>query len=180
MSKRNQRPSKSVILVGMMGVGKSSIGRRLANRLHMPFVDADTEIESAANMTIAAIFENYGEAHFRDGERRVIARLIADEPRVIATGGGAFANDKTRALILSDAISIWLDADIDVLVERVAKRGHRPLLRHKSEAQIKATLLELGTVRNPLYAMSDIHIKSDQSPRDQTVDAIVQALRKRN
>ena len=121
-------PTRPIVLIGLMGVGKTTIGRRLAQRLHLPFVDADVEIESAAGMTIAEIFERFGEAHFRDGERRVIARLVDGTPKVIATGGGAFLNAETRALILDQATTIWLDAAPHVLAGRGAKRDHRPLL----------------------------------------------------
>src|SRR3546814_8483360 len=122
-----------IVLVGMMGVGKSTVGRRLAARLGLPFVDADEEIELAASMSVADIFKRFGEAYFRDGERRVIARLMDGEPKVIATGGGAFVQDETRAQILEQAIAIWLDAEIDVLVDRVSRREGRPLLAGRSE-----------------------------------------------
>jgi shikimate kinase len=164
---------RSIILVGMMGVGKSSVGKRLAKRLGMPFFDADDEIETAAGMTIAEMFERYSEEYFRDGERRVIARLIEGPAKIVATGGGAFVNDATRALIKQKALSIWLDADIDILVERVARRSHRPLLRGKDT---KTVLTELSQVRNPLYAQADIHIRSDASPHAVTVDSILKAL----
>lgn len=164
---------RSIILVGLMGVGKSSVGRRLAHRLRMPFADADAEIETAADMTIADIFEKYGEAYFRGGERRVIARLVAGPPTVIATGGGAFINDETRALIKQKALSIWLDADIDILVSRVARRDTRPLLTGKDPA---AVLSELALARNPIYAEADIHIRSNASPHSQTVQAIMKAI----
>ena len=164
---------RSIILVGMMGVGKSSIGRRLAEQLQMPFVDADDEIESAADMKIAEIFERFGEEYFRDGERRVIARLIEGEAKVIATGGGAFINDETRALIKEQSLSIWLDADIDILVQRVSRRNHRPLLHGKDPRKV---LHELGEVRNPVYAQADLHIRSDSSPHFRTVDLILKEL----
>ncbi len=166
---------KSIVLIGMMGVGKSSIGRRLAERLGKPFVDADDEIEMAANSSISDIFENYGEPHFRDGERRVIARLMAGEAKVIATGGGAFINEETRKLILAESVSIWLDADINILVERVSRRNHRPLLQGKDPRKI---LEELGKERNPIYALADMHIRSDGSPHTKTVDLILEALAK--
>ncbi|MEP7350566.1 MAG: shikimate kinase [Sphingorhabdus sp.] len=157
----------------MMGVGKSSIGRKIAERLALPFVDADDEIELAAGMSIAEIFERFGEAYFRDGERRVIARLIDGDPKVIATGGGAFINDETRALILERTRSVWLDADISVLVERVSRRSHRPLLTGRNPAEV---LTELGAVRNPIYAQAEIHIRSDTSPHMRTVKNILKAL----
>jgi shikimate kinase len=164
---------RPIVLVGMMGVGKSSIGRKLACRLRLKFVDADDEIEAAAGMTINEIFERFGEPYFRDGERRVIARLIDGEPKVIATGGGAFISPDTRALILEKARSIWLDADIDILVERVARRSHRPLLQGRDAREV---LSELGAVRNPIYAEADLHVRSDQSPHSQTIVNILKAL----
>lgn len=177
---RNGIPARQVIdrpvvLVGMMGVGKTSIGKRLAARLGTLFVDADDEIEKAAGLSIAEIFEKFGEAYFRDGERRVIARLIDGTPKVIATGGGAFVNDFTRALILERATSIWLDADVHVLADRVSRRNHRPLLKGKDPV---AVLSELGKIRNPLYAAANLHIRSDTSPHVRTVENILKALAK--
>jgi shikimate kinase len=167
-------PQKPIVLIGLMGVGKSTVGKRLAARLHLPFVDADHEIELAADLSIPEIFEKFGEAHFRDGERRVIARLIDGRPKVIATGGGAFMQADTRALILERAITIWLDADIDVLVDRVGRReGSRPLLSGKDPAQV---LRELAAVRNPVYALAPIHIRSEPQPHDVTVETIIQVL----
>lgn len=162
-----------IVLVGLMGVGKSTVGKRLAHRLGLPFVDADNAIEEAAGMSIAEIFARFGEAYFRDGERRVIQRLIDGRPKVIATGGGAFVNDTTRALILSDALSIWLDADIDVLVERVRRRDTRPLLRGKDPAKV---LRELAAVRNPLYGQAHIRVASNNAPHEATVRAILKAI----
>jgi shikimate kinase len=156
-----------------MGVGKSTIGKRLAQRLNLQFVDADHEIEQAAGYTIPEIFERFGEASFRDGERRVIARLIDGRPKVIATGGGAFMNEETRALILSGSISVWIDADLAVLAERVKRRDNRPLLLGKDPHE---TLAALALVRNPVYALAPIHIKSQVSPHDSAVDAILKAL----
>jgi shikimate kinase len=156
-----------------MGVGKSTVGRRLAARLHLPFVDADREIEQAAGLSIPDIFARYGEQGFRDGERRVIARLIDGRPKVIATGGGAFMNDETRALILRRSTAIWLDADIDVLVDRVSRRDDRPLLRDRDPREV---LVELSAKRNPVYALAPIHIRSEPLPHDATVDAILKAL----
>ena len=164
---------RPVVLVGMMGVGKTSIGKRLAARLGTDFVDADEEIEKAAGLSIAEIFEKFGEEYFRDGERRVIARLIDGSPKVIATGGGAFVNPSTRALILEKATSIWLDADIKVLADRVSRRNHRPLLKGKDPIEV---LTELGKVRNPLYAAANLHIRSDTSPHVRTVENILKAL----
>ena len=169
------RPDRSIVLVGLMGVGKTTIGRRLSTRLGLPFVDADAEIESAAGQTISEIFERFGEAHFRDGERRVIARLIEGPPKVLATGGGAFVHDETRALILDKAIAVWLDADIATLVERVGRRSNRPLLAGRDA---KTVLTELAAVRNPLYAQAQIHVASKPAPHDVTVNSIVEALAK--
>jgi shikimate kinase len=166
-------PQRTIVLVGLMGAGKSNIGRRLAARLHLPFVDADTEIETAAGMTVSDIFGRFGEAHFRDGERRVIARLMNGEPRVIATGGGAFIQDDTRALILASALAIWLDASPEVLVTRVARRDTRPLLRDGDPRQI---LEDLARVRNPIYAQSHIRVVSQHAPHDLTVNAILKAI----
>ena len=165
----------SLVLVGLMGVGKSTIGRRLAARLGLPFVDADEEIERAAGMTIQEIFDRHGEAAFRDGERRVIARLIDGLPKVIATGGGAFVNADTRQLILDKATAIWLDADIDVLVARVSRRDGRPLLKGKDPREV---LTRLATERSPFYAQAPIRVRSTDSPHDATVEAIVEAIRR--
>ncbi|HEY9579164.1 MAG TPA: shikimate kinase [Rhizorhapis sp.] len=162
-----------IVLVGMMGVGKSTVGRRLAARLGLPFVDADEEIELAASMSVADIFKRFGEAYFRDGERRVIARLMDGEPKVIATGGGAFVQDETRAQILEQAIAIWLDAEIDVLVDRVSRREGRPLLAGKDP---RTVLTELAEKRNPIYALAPIHIQSMAAPHEATVDKIMKAL----
>jgi shikimate kinase len=162
-----------IVLVGLMGVGKSTVGRRLAKRLKLPFVDADEEIERAAGMKIAEIFDRYGEPYFRDGERRVIHRLIDGNPKVIATGGGAFINDDTRALILDQATAIWLDAPEDVLVARVRRRDTRPLLRGRNPAEV---LRELAAVRNPIYALAPIRIASQHAPHEATVSAILKAL----
>lgn len=167
---RKQGP---IVLVGMMGVGKSTVGRRLAARLGLPFVDADEAIEEAAGMSIPEMFERYGEAHFRDGERRVIARLIDGAPKVIATGGGAFMQDDTRALILSAATAVWLDADIDVLVDRVSRREGRPLLKRRDP---RAVLTELAAIRNPVYALAPIHVRSVVAPHETAVENIVKAL----
>jgi shikimate kinase len=164
---------KPIVLVGLMGAGKSTVGRRLSLRLGLPFVDADTEIETAAGMTVSEIFDKFGEAYFRDGERRVIARLIDGTPKVIATGGGAFINDDTRALILDQALAIWLDAEPSVLVERVARRDSRPLLRDRDPMQV---LTELAAKRNPFYAMAPLRVVSHHAPHDHTVNDILKAL----
>lgn len=163
----------SLVLVGLMGVGKSTIGRRLAARLGLPFVDADDEIEKAAGMTIQEIFDKLGEPAFRDGERRVIARLIDGTPKVVATGGGAFVNEQTRALILERATAIWLDADLDVLVNRVSRRDGRPLLKGRDA---RSVLTRLAQERTPFYEQAPIRIKSSDTPHDATVDAIVKAI----
>lgn len=156
-----------------MGVGKTTIGRRLARRLDVGFVDADHEIETAAGMSVSEIFERFGEAHFRDGERRVIARLIDGVPRIIATGGGAFMNADTRALILEQATAVWLDSDIATLAERVGRRNDRPLLAGRDARQV---LTELAAVRNPVYALAPIHVTSHPAPHEETVDAIIEKL----
>ncbi len=166
---------RTIVLVGLMGVGKSTVGRRLAHRLNLPFADADTEIEAAADMTIAEIFDRYGEAHFRDGERRVIHRLIDGDPKVIATGGGAFMNDETRAMILEHGYAIWLDADPSVLAERVRRRDTRPLLRGRDPLVV---LRELAAVRNPVYALAPVRIESKIAPHEVTVEAILKVLKR--
>jgi len=169
------RIDRPVVLVGLMGVGKSSIGRKLATLLHMPFVDADEEIENAAQMSISEIFAQFGEPYFRDGERRVIARLI-DGPgtrKVIATGGGAFVNAETRALILEKAIAIWLDSDIDVLVERVGRKDTRPLLKDGDPREI---LTRLKAEREPAYAQAPIRVMSSSGPQGRTVARVLKGI----
>lgn len=166
---------RPVVLVGLMGVGKSTIGRRLATDLGITFVDADEEIEIAAQMTIAEIFERFGEPYFRDGERRVISRLIDGVPRIIATGGGAFMNEETRALILAGAIAVWLDADVATLVARVSRRNTRPLLQNADPAEV---LGKLAAIRNPIYAQAQIHVRSKDGPHHKTVHMILEALSK--
>ena len=160
---------RSIVLVGMMGAGKSSIGRRLASRLGIPFIDADTEIESAAGMTIPEIFEKHGEPYFRAGEARVIARLLDNGPQVLATGGGSVLDPQTRALIGQKGISIWLKADIDVLLKRTKRRNDRPLVE-----KIK----DLLPVREPIYAQADIIIQSRDEPHDTIIDEIMGELPK--
>ncbi len=156
-----------------MGVGKTTVGRRLAHRLDLPFVDADEEITLAANLSIPEIFRRFGEAHFRDGERRVIARLIDGKPKVIATGGGAFMQPDTRALILEHATAVWLDADIETLVERVSRKNDRPLLAGGDPDEI---LRKLAAERNPVYAQAHVHVTSQGGPHEATVDAVLKAL----
>jgi shikimate kinase len=162
-----------IVLVGLMGVGKSTVGRRLAQRLALPFADADHEIERAAGMPITEIFARFGEPYFREGERRVIARLMDGTPKVIATGGGAFINDHTRALVLDQALAVWLDAEVEVLVDRVRRRDTRPLLRGRDPGEV---LRDLAAVRNPLYALAHIRITSNHAPHETTVRAILEAI----
>jgi shikimate kinase len=165
---------RSIVLVGMMGVGKSSIGRRLGVRLGVPFVDADTEIEKAAGMSIADIFARHGEADFRSGEARVIARLLEGGPQVLATGGGAVMNVDTQAAIKSKGVSIWLDAEFDVLMRRINKRkSDRPMLQTADPA---ATLRQLLVEREPFYAQADLTVQSREVPHDAIVSEIMKAL----
>ncbi|MGA8819291.1 MAG: shikimate kinase [Xanthobacteraceae bacterium] len=165
---------RSVVLVGMMGVGKSSIGRRLAARLAVPFVDADTEIEKSADMSIPDIFARHGEPYFRSGEARVIARLLDGGPQVLATGGGAFMNEATRAAIRAKGVSVWLSAEFDVLVRRIAKRKNdRPMLQTDDPAE---TLRQLLKLRDPVYALADLTVQSRETPHDSIVSEIVTAL----
>lgn len=165
--------ARSIVLVGMMGVGKSTIGRRMALRLKLPFVDADSEIEAAAGMTIPEIFERHGEPHFRDGEARVIARLLEGGPIVLATGGGAFMREETRARIAAKAVSIWLKADHDVIMRRVRRRADRPLLQ---TADPEGTVTRLLTEREPVYSNADLTIASREVPHDRIVDETVATL----
>jgi shikimate kinase/3-dehydroquinate synthase len=164
---------RSIVLVGLMGSGKTSTGRRLAQKLGLSFVDADNEIEAAAGMSISEIFARHGEPFFRDGERRVMARLLADGPRVIATGGGAFMNEETRAQIAERGISVWLKADLDVLWRRVRKRSHRPLLQNSDP---EATLRRLLKQRYPIYAGADLTVVSRDGPHEVAVDDIISGL----
>lgn len=165
---------RSIVMIGMMGVGKSSIGRRLAARLAVPFVDADTEIEKAAGMSIADIFARHGEAYFRSGEARVIARLLDSGPQVLASGGGAVMNADTRAAIKARGVSVWLKADVDVLLRRVAKRkNERPMLHTDDPSE---TLRQLLIAREPVYAQADLTVQSREGPHDAIVTEIMQAL----
>lgn len=168
-----RRIDRSVVLVGMMGVGKTSVGKRLAAQLHLPFVDADEEIERAAQMSIPEIFEKYGEPYFRDGERRVIARLVEGPRCVIATGGGAFVNAETRALVLDKAIAVWIDSDIEVLLERVSRKDNRPLLKQGDPREI---LTRLKAERESAYAEAPIHVKSGDVPHSRTLVAILKGI----
>ena len=169
-------PNRCIVLVGLMGAGKSTVGRRLAKRLDRVFIDSDEEIEKAADRSISEIFNSFGEASFRDGERRVIARLVGGEPKVIATGGGAFMDEQTRALILERCVAVWLDADISTLAERVARRNHRPLLQGKNAAEV---LEKLAEARRPFYAQAHIHVRSEAVPHERAVDMIMAALAQR-
>lgn len=165
---------RAVVLVGMMGSGKSSVGRRLATRLGLPFVDADVEIETAAGMTIPEIFAQRGETEFRDGERRVISRVLATRaPLVLATGGGAFMNAETRERIIELGISIWLKADADVLMRRVRKRSNRPLLQ---TADPDATMRRMLSEREPVYALADVTVTSRDDPHEVVVEEAIAAL----
>jgi len=167
------KPDRTIVLVGLMGAGKSYIGRRLAQHYTIPFVDADEEIEKAAGLTIPEIFERYGEPHFRDGERRVIARLLDEPVHVLATGGGAFIDPRTREKVRARAISIWLRADLDLLLRRVARRNNRPLLNTNDR---RATLERLIAERYPIYAEADITVDSLEGPTDSTADRVLAAL----
>jgi shikimate kinase len=164
---------RSVVLVGMMGAGKSTIGRRLSARLRLPFVDADAEIEAAAGMSIADIFEIHGEPHFRDGEARVIARLLDGGPSVLATGGGAFMRNETRNRIRDKAVSLWLKADPDIILRRVRRRVDRPLLQTVDPAATVARLIE---ERHPIYAQADLTIASRDVPHEKIVEECIAAL----
>ena len=166
-------PLKSVVLVGLMGSGKSSVGRRLAKRLNLPFIDADQEIAAAAGCSIEEIFERYGESAFRNGERRVIARLLDEGAKVLATGGGAFIDAGTRDKVRETGVSVWLRAELDILVNRVGRRGGRPLLKDVDPRQ---KLGELIAERYPIYALADITVETGEEPPDTTVDTIVAAL----
>ena len=165
--------TRSVVLVGMMGAGKSTIGRRLSARLPLPFLDADIEIEAAAAMSIPEIFEAHGEPHFRDGEARVIARLLDNGPAVIATGGGAFMREETRGRIRLQAVSIWLKADADIIMRRVKRRGDRPLLETADPAATVGRLIE---EREPIYQHADLTIWSRDVPHEKIVDECIDAL----
>lgn len=168
--------SRLIVLVGMMGAGKSTIGRRLAARLRLPFLDADTEIEAAARMTIPEIFELHGEPNFRDGEARVIARLLEGGPAVLATGGGSFMREETRRRIGDKAVSIWLKADADIIMRRVKRRADRPLLQTADPA---STVDRLISEREPIYQNADLTIWSREVPHDRIVDECIEALHRK-
>lgn len=164
---------KSIVMVGLMGCGKSAVGRRLAAHLGLPFVDADDEIEKAAGKSIEDIFADHGEAYFREGERKVLARLLHSGPQVLATGGGAFMNEETRAAIASSGISIWLKADLPLLLRRVAKRNNRPLLKNGDSETVMRNLME---IRYPVYAEADLTVESRDVPHEAIVAEIMQRL----
>ena len=168
--------SKTVALVGMMGAGKTSLGRRLAAKLEVPFRDADQEIESAAGFSVSEIFEKFGEPYFRDGERRVIARLLGDPPHVLATGGGAFMDTATRTAMKAQALTIWLKAPIGVLLARVKKKNTRPLLKDRDP---KETLEKLLALREPVYAEADITLECPDESQQSALERILAELRER-
>jgi shikimate kinase len=174
MTKLGDQLDRPIVLVGLMGAGKSTVGRRLAKRLGLPFVDSDEAIEDAAGFSAGELFERYGDADFRDGERRLVARLVDEgNVRVIATGGGAYVNPITRKLLNERAITVWLDAPVDILAERTGRRNTRPLLRHGSRA---TTLKRLSEERGPAYAEAHIRVRSGQGAHRDVVDSIVKAL----
>jgi shikimate kinase len=168
-------PERSIVMVGLMGAGKTAIGKRLAASLGLPFVDTDKEIEQAAGCTIPEIFARYGEPAFRDGERRVIARLLAGARCVLATGGGAFMDGETRAAIRAKGLSVWLKADLDTLVRRTARRSNRPLLNSGDPREILSNLMK---VRYPVYAEADVHVQSLEAPADETAQRVLDAVRR--
>ncbi|WP_374571397.1 shikimate kinase [Phenylobacterium sp.] len=165
--------ARTITLVGLMGVGKSSVGRRLANALDLPFRDADTEVETAAGRSIPDIFADLGEPAFREGERRVIARLLDEPPHVLATGGGAFMNEETRKLIKAKSVSVWLKADLDLLARRVGRKDNRPLLAGKDPATV---LRALAAERYPVYAQADVTVETGDAAHHVAVDQVIRAL----
>ncbi len=173
MVKLAERLDRPIVLVGLMGAGKSTVGRRLARRLGLPFVDSDDAIEDAAGYSAAEIYERYGEADFRDGERRLVARLLDGEVRVIATGGGAYVDPRTRQLLNERAITVWLDAPIPVLAERTGRRNTRPLLRSGDR---KGTLERLSHERGPAYSEAHIRVRSGDGAHKDVVDSILRAI----
>lgn len=172
-SRKTTNLAKSIVLIGMPGSGKSTIGKRLSARLGLDFVDSDQEVETAAGMSVSEIFEKLGEPAFREGERKVISRLLRGKPLVLSTGGGAFMNEVTRALIKEEGISVWLKADFDVLLERTSRSNDRPLLRKGDPATILRGLMQ---TREPVYALADLTVSSDNIPIEQTTEHVVQAL----
>ena len=173
MQKLTDKLDRPIVLVGLMGAGKSTVGRRLARRLGLPFIDSDSEIEEAAGTTAADLFERYGENDFRDGERRLVARLIDGTVRVIATGGGAFVDPRTRQLLNERAITVWLDAPVEVLAERTGRRNIRPLLRSGNRS---TTLARLSEQRQPMYSEAHIRILSGDGAHRDVVEAIIAAV----
>ena len=173
VQKLRERLDRPIVLVGLMGAGKSTVGRRLARRLGLPFIDSDAAIEDAAGCSAAEVYERYGEADFRDGERRLVARLIEGEVRVIATGGGAYIDPRTRKLLNERSITIWLDAPVEVLADRTSRRDTRPLLRNGDP---KGTLQRLANERSPSYAEAHIHVRSGNGAHGEVVESIVTAL----
>jgi shikimate kinase len=168
---------RTIALVGLMGAGKTSVGRRLAEALNLPFRDGDDEVERAAGMTVPEIFELYGETPFREAERRVIARLLGGPPHVLGTGGGAFMDPATRALMREKALVVWLKADVEVLAKRVARKGNRPLLAGKDPV---AVLTALAEARYPIYAEADLVVESGDIPHAAAVEAIITAVQAHN
>ena len=174
---RARLQDRSIVLVGLMGAGKSSVGRRLAEKLGLPFVDADHEIEAAAGKSVAEIFADHGEAYFREGERRVIARLLANGAQVLATGGGAFVNEETRERIRQGSVSVWLKADLPLLMKRVLKRSDRPLLKSEDPEAVMRRLMDQ---RYPVYAAADVTVESRDVQHGQMVNDVIKALAKWN
>ena len=174
---KNEAPwaTRTVALVGLMGAGKSTVGRRLAEALGRPFYDSDDEIEKAAGLSVADIFTIHGEEEFRRGEHRVLQRLLEGPPHVLATGGGAYLNPATRELMRKHAVTVWLNADLETLWKRVSKRSHRPLLRTENP---KGVLSDLFDARKPIYEMADLTVPSVDGPHSRTVRAIIEALEK--
>lgn len=173
MQKLTDRLDRPIVLVGLMGAGKSTVGRRLARRLGLAFVDTDDAIEDATGQPWGELFERFGEADYRDGERRLVARIVGDEVRVISTGGGVFVDSATRELLNARAITVWLDAPVEVLADRTARRNTRPLLRN---GDAKRTLEQLSKLENPCYAQAHIHVKSDNGAHREVVESIVRAI----
>ena len=170
---KNWLGSRSIVMIGLMGAGKTTVGRRLAARLHLPFADSDHEVERAAGQSIADIFAEYGEAFFREGERKVIARLLKNGPQVLATGGGAFLDAETLANVRADGYSLWLRAELHVLMERVQRKRHRPLLRETDPVQVMRDLMKK---RHPVYAQADFIIDSREVPHEVLVNEIIEQL----
>lgn len=170
---RERLGGRSIVFVGLMGAGKTAIGRKVAQMLGMPFIDSDHEIESVSRMTVPDLFELYGEPEFRSLERRVIARLVEEGGRVVSTGGGAFMNEETRSAIAANAVSVWLKAELDVLMERVAKNKHRPLLR---DPDPRAVMERLMKERHPVYAQADVTVFTRDEPKDVIAAETISAL----